>query len=418
VAGLFLVGSIISGAYPAFVISSFNTTEVLKGKSENVRGGFSLRKVLVVFQFASSLILIAGTFAIYRQIVFMRHQDKGLTMEQMLIVNGPSVLERKSAKERLITLKNRLKEIPGVLNVTTSGAIPGGGFNWGTGMRKDGTERDADKTGSVVWIDPDFIQTYGITVLSGRAFNPEIASDMSSVLVNEAALTAFKLGNPENALNERIILGDDTVAILGVLKNYHWNSLKTEHTPWLFKADTISRRAFSIHLSGTNMTDLIKQVEKHYKEAFPGNPFDFYFLDDFFNKQYKDDQQFGRIFSLFALLAIIIACLGLWGLASFTTTQKLKEISIRKVMGASLTNIAALLVNQFIKLVIIASLIALPLAWLGIDKWLDGFAFRIGLAWDLFFIPVLILAVISLGTVSFQILRGANTNPAKVLRSE
>jgi putative ABC transport system permease protein len=418
VAGLFLVGSTISGAYPAVLISSFNTTEVLKGKLENIRGGFPLRKVLVVFQFASSLILIAGTFAIYKQIVYMRQEDKGFTMEQMLIVNGPSVLERKGARERLITLKNRLKEIPGVLNVTTSGAIPGGGYNWGTGMRKDGTERDADKSGSVVWIDPDFIKTYGITVLSGRAFNPEITSDMESVLVNEAALTTFDLGDPENALNERIVLGGDTVAILGVLKNYHWNSLKSEHTPWLFKADTISGRAYSIHLSGSNMTSLIKEIEKQYKEAFPGNPFDFYFLDDFFDKQYKDDQQFGSIFSLFALLAIIIACLGLWGLASFTTTQKLKEISIRKVMGASLGNIAALLMNQFIKLVFIASLIALPLAWFGIDKWLDGFAFKVGVTWDLFFIPVVILAVVALGTVSFQILRGANANPAKVLRSE
>jgi putative ABC transport system permease protein len=341
-----------------------------------------------------------------------------LTMDQMLIVNGPSVLEQSSAKERLITLKNRLKEIPGVLRVATSGAIPGGGLNWGTGMRRDGTDPEASKTGSVVWIDPDFIETYGITVLAGRVFNPAITSDMQSVLVNEAALKAFGLGDPENALKERIILGGDTVAILGVLKNYHWNSLKTEHTPWLFKADTISRRAFSIHLSGTNMSESIKQVEKQYKEAFPGNPFDYYFLDEFFNKQYAADQQFGKIFSLFALLAILIACLGLWGLASFTTTQKLKEISIRKVMGASLSNIITLLASQFIKLVIIACIIALPLAWYGINDWLDSFAFRIGLAWDLLFVPVVILAFISLATVSFQILRGANANPAKVLRSE
>ncbi len=416
--GLFLFGSAVSGAYPAFVLSSFHTVEVLKGKSEKIIGGFSLRKALVVFQFASSLILIAGTFAVYRQLEFMRSQDKGLTMDQMLIVNGPSVLEQSSAKERLITLKNRLREIPGVLSVATSGAIPGGGFNWGTGMRRDGTDPEASKTGSVVWIDADFIETYGITVLSGRDFNPAITSDMQSVLVNEAALEAFGLGDPENALKERIILGGDTVAILGVLKNYHWNSLKTEHTPWLFKADTISRRAFSIHLSGTNMSEAITQVEKQYKEAFPGNPFDYYFLDDFFNKQYAADQQFGKIFGLFALLAILIACLGLWGLASFTTTQKLKEISIRKVMGASLTNIVALLASQLIKLVIIACIIALPLAWYGISNWLDSFAFRIGLAWDLLFVPVVTLAFISLATVSFQILRGANANPAKVLRSE
>lgn len=416
--GLFLVGSFISGAYPAFVLSSFNITEVIKGKVEKVGGGFSLRKVLVVFQFASSLILIAGTFAIYRQVMFMRSQDKGLTMEQMLVVNGPSVLERQGARQRLISLKNELKEIPGVKNVATSGAIPGGGYNWGTGMRKDGTAVEESKNGSVVWVDPDFVPTYGITVLAGRSFNPAIASDMESVLVNEAALTAFGLGTPEQALEERIILGGDTVAIVGVLKNYHWNSLKTEHSPWLLKADSISRRSFSLHLSSDNMPETIRQVEAKYKEAFPGNPFDYYFLDDFFNKQYKDDQQFASIFSLFAILAILIACLGLWGLASFTTTQKLKEIGIRKVLGASVSSIMSLLSWQFFKLVLIASVLAIPLTWYGIDTWLDNFAFRIGIQWDMFVVPIVVLSVLAIGTVSLQIYRGANINPAKTLRSE
>jgi putative ABC transport system permease protein len=416
--GLFLAGSFISGAYPAFVLSSFNIVAVLKGKSEKAAGGFPLRKALVVFQFASSLILIAGTFAIYRQVMFMRNQDKGLTMEQMLIVNGPSVVEQQTAKERLITLKNELQKIPGVMKVTTSGAIPGGGYNWGTDMRRDGSQQDEGKTGNVVWIDPDFVDTYGITVLSGRSFNPAITSDMESVLVNEAALTAFGLGDAEHALQERIILGGDTTAILGVLKNYHWNSLKTEHTPWLFKADTISRRSYSILLSGDNMNETIAKIEKQYKDIFPGNPFDYYFLDDFFNAQYKAEQQFASIFSLFAILAIVIACLGLWGLASFTTTQKLKEIGIRKVMGASVASIMSLLSWQFFKLILIASVIAIPLTWYGIDTWLGNFAFRVGLQWDLFVVPVVILAILALGTVSLQIFKGANVNPAKILRSE
>ncbi|HEX5170478.1 MAG TPA: FtsX-like permease family protein, partial [Cyclobacteriaceae bacterium] len=416
--GLFFLGSTVSGAYPAFVLSSFKPTEVLKGQAEKMTGGLSLRKVLVVFQFASSMILIAGTFAVYRQITFMRAKDKGLTMEQMLIVNGPSVVDRQTAKERLITLKNKLKQVPGVINVTTSGAIPGGGYNWGTGMRKDGAQAEESKNGSVVWVDPDFIDTYGITILAGRAFDPSISSDMDAVLVNEAALTSFGLGTPENALNERMILGDDTTAILGVLKNYHWNSLKTEHTPFLFKADTISRRCYSIHLNGANMQEAIKKIEAEYKEAFPGNPFDYYFLDDFFNSQYKDDQQFAKIFSLFAALAIIIACLGLWGLASFSTTQRLKEIGIRKVLGASIRSILSLLSWQFMKLVIVASLIALPLTWYGIDSWLGNFAFRVGLQWDIFVVPVLILIFIALSTVSVQIFRGASINPARILRSE
>jgi putative ABC transport system permease protein len=416
--GLFLAGSLMSGAYPAFVLSSFKITEVLKGKSEKAAGGFSLRKALVVFQFASSLILIAGTFTIYRQMVFMRNQDKGLTMDQMLIFNGPSVVPKEGVKQKLITLKNELLQIPGVTDVTTSGAIPGGGYNWGTNMRKEGTQQQESKSGSVVWIDPDFIKTYGITILAGRSFNPAIASDMNSVLINEASLTAFGLGNADHALQEHIILGGDTVAILGVLKNYHWSSLKTEHTPFLFKADTIANRAFSLHIASTNMPATIQQVEKQFKEMFPGNPFDYYFLDDFFNTQYKGEQQFASIFSLFAVLAIIIACLGLWGLASFTTTQKLKEIGIRKVLGASVSSIMSLLSWQFFKLVLIASAIALPLTWYGINTWLGTFAFRIGMEWDLFVVPVIVLMIIALGTVSLQILKGANINPAKILRSE
>jgi putative ABC transport system permease protein len=416
--GLFLVGSFISGFYPALMLSSFNTIDVLKGKTEKITGGFSLRKVLVVFQFASSLILIAGTFTIYRQVMFMRDSDKGLTMEQMLIVNGPRVVQWPAARQQLITLKETLREIPGVLQVATSGSVPGAGYNWGTRIRKDGAAVEDQKDGRIVWVDPDFIKTYGITVIAGRTFDPSIKSDMESVLINQAALTEFGLGDAESALKERVILGDDTVAVLGVLKNYHWASLKTDHTPWLFKADTISSRSFSIHLNGKNINETIRKVEKEYKEAFPGNPFDYYFLDDSFNSQYQDEQQFARLFTLFAILAIIIACLGLWGLASFTTTQKLKEIGIRKVMGASVSGIISLLSWQFLKLVAVASLIAIPLTWYGIDAWLGNFAFRIGLRWDLFVVPVVILCVLALSTVSLQILRGARTNPAKILRSE
>jgi putative ABC transport system permease protein len=186
----------------------------------------------------------------------------------------------------------------------------------------------------------------------------------------------------------------------------------------MLKTDTIMGRNYSIHLSGKNIPDVLREVEEKYAEAFPGNPFNFYFLDDFFDKQYKDDQQFGEVFTFFSVLAIIIACLGLWGLAAFTTSQKLKEIGIRKVLGASAGNITSLLSWQFFKLVLVAGVLAFPLSWYGIDRWLSTFAFRIGIQWDLFVVPLLILAVLALSTVSLQIMRGAMTNPAKILRTE
>lgn len=414
---LFLIGSIVSGAYPAFILSSFRITEVIKGKSERTVGGLSLRKALVVFQFVSSLVLIAGTFAIYRQLVFMRGMDKGLTMEQMVIVKGPAVLEQETARQRLMTAKDEFKKIPGVLNVATSGSTPGAGYNWGGQFRKVGAPVEDNKSGSVVWIDPDFIDTYNVQILAGKKFDITLKSSMNGVIVNEAALKVYGLGTPEQAMNEQLILGD-TTDIVGVVKNFHWNSLKADHTPFMFKADTISGRAFSIHISTNNMPKTLEAIENKYKDMLPGNPFDYYFLDDFFDKQYKDDQQFGKIFSLFAGLAIVIACLGLWGLASFTTTQKLKEIGIRKVLGASVPSIMTLLSWQFLKLVLIASVIGIPLTWYGLNEWLNGFAFRIPLAADLFIVPTVILAIISITTVGLQIFKGANANPAKILRSE
>ena len=414
---LFFIGSIVSGAYPAFILSSFRITEVIKGKSERSVGGFSLRKALVVFQFVSSLVLIAGTFTIYRQLLFMRGMDKGLTMEQMVIVNGPAVMEEGTGRQRLMTAKDEMKKIPGVLSVATSGATPGAGYNWGGQFRKVGAPVEDNKSGSVVWIDPDFIDTYNVQILAGKKFDITLKSSMNGVIVNEAALKVYGLGTPEQAMNEQLILGD-TTDIIGVVKNFHWNSLKTDHTPFMFKADTISGRAFSIHVSTNNMPKTLEAIENKYKEVFPGNPFNFYFLDDFFDKQYKDDQQFGKIFSLFAGLAIVIACLGLWGLASFTTTQKLKEIGIRKVLGASVRSIMTLLSWQFFKLVLIASVIGLPLTWYGLNEWLSGFAFRIPLAIDLFIVPTIILTIIAITTVGLQILKGANVSPAKILRSE
>jgi putative ABC transport system permease protein len=339
-------------------------------------------------------------------------------MEQMLVINGPRVFEGEGLNERILSFKEELKKIPAVENVTTSGTIPGGGFNWGTQMRKEGDAEELSKSGNMTWVDADFIKTYGMELLSGKTWNPDIASDMESVLVNEAALTAFGLGTAEEALQKRMLLGDDTVAILGVLKNFHWNSLKTAHSPILLGASRVSRRNFSVHLSGTSLQQSIEKVEALYKTTFPGNPFDYYFLDDFFDRQYRDDQQFAKIFSLFAILAIIIACLGLWGLASFTTAQKLREISIRKVLGASTGSIMSLLSAQFLRLVLIACVIALPIMWFGIDSWLDNFAFRIPLGWDLFAVPAAVLAFIALSTVSLQILKGARSNPARILRSE
>ncbi len=414
---LFVTGILASGIYPAFVLSSFSITRVLKGQRHE-SGGFSLRKSLVIFQFSASLVLISATFVVYRQINFMQAQDKGLQMDQMLVISGPGTLKWKVAQQRLAVFKEEARRIPGVEAVATSGMVPGGGHNWGADVRKSGAPLTDVKLGSVVWIDPDFIPTYNISFLAGNNFNPHIKSDMESVIINEASLSVYGLGTAEQALDEQLIMGEDTVAIIGVLKNYNWSSLKSEYVPFLFRADTIATSAVSLHLQGKSINSAVEAIGELYKELIPGEPYEYYFLDDFFNTQYKSDQQFGKIFGLFAILAVVISCLGLWGLASYTTLQKLKEISVRKVLGATTRSIVYLLSKQFLLLVLVATAISMPVAWYGIDSWLQGFAFRIGLQWDMFVVPAVILAVVALMTVSLHVIKGAATNPAKVLRSE
>ena len=417
IAGLFTVGTLASGIYPAFVLSSFRITSVLKGYGRGERG-FSLRKALVVFQFTASLVLIVATFVVYRQINFMQSQDTGLQMDQMLVVSGPGTYKWKEAKQKLALFKEEVSKLPGVEAVTTSGSVPSQGHNWGADVRKSGTPITDMKAGSVVWVDPDFIPAYSIPFIAGKNFDPDIKSSMESVIINEASLSAYGLGTAEQALNEQLVIGEDTAQVIGVLKNYNWSSLKSEYVPFLFLPDTVAINMISIHLRGQSISTSMESIGQKYKELLPGEPYDYRFLDDSFNTQYKSDQQFGNIFGLFAGLAVAISCLGLWGLASFTTSQKLKEIGVRKVLGASVGSIVYILCSQFLRLVFVAALIALPLAWYGIDSWLKNFAFRVGLQWDLFVLPVVILALISLLTVSIQVLKGATTNPAKVLRSE
>jgi putative ABC transport system permease protein len=413
---LLAAGTLASGIYPAFVLSSFHITQGLKGSSRT--GRFSLRQALVVFQFAASLMLMAGTLAVYRQIDFMQAQDKGMQTDQMLIVAGPGTLPWKEAKQQLALFKEEARKIPGVEAIATSGSVPGQEHNWGASIRQRSTPASNAQLSSIVWIDPDFIPTYGIDIITGKNFDPQVRSSMQSVIINEAALAALGFHSAEEALQQQILLDRDTATVTGVLKNYHWNSLRVAHVPFLFLADTIVPRSISIQLGGGSIQAATEAIGDLYKRLMPANPYEYQFLDDSFNTQYKSDRQFGSIFGIFAGLAVAISCLGLWGLAAYTTSLKLKEIGVRKVLGASVSSLLYLLCRQFLLLIAVAAVVAVPMAWLGVDRWLQGFAYRIGLPWDLFVVPIVALTGITLLTVSIQVIKGATVNPVKVLRSE
>jgi putative ABC transport system permease protein len=235
--------------------------------------------------------------------------------------------------------------------------------------------------------------------------------------VNEEAVRVFRLGTNNDALKEKLIMLGDTLSILGVVKNHHWNSLKHVQKPMVFRAAKSADGNVSVRLTGDNQL-AIDQIKQTYSASFPGETFSYYFMDDSYNKQYESEQQFGKLFGAFSILAILIGCLGLWGLASFATLHRLKEISIRKVLGASVRSILVLLSSQFLKPLLIGSLIALPLAWWGLSQWLSGFPYRIHLSIEHFLAPLLLLVVIALLTIALQTTKAATSNPVDSLKNE
>jgi len=416
--GLVGGGTLLSGIYPAFVLSSFKTVNVIKGTPEKV-GGVSLRKALIVVQFGASLVLLIFTAVIQKQIVFMKDADKGLKTDQMLIIPAADNITG-NAEERTLAFKNKLLTLPNVDHVTTSGTVPGGSYNWDVHMSIAGKSEEEGIPGSnvyVIFTDIDFPETYRLTLKAGRNWDPNRPTDMHCVLINEASIIPFHLGTAEQAVGQKVVFDKDTLTIIGVVKNFYWESLKVDHRQTvLWPVRTYTRRT-SVHITG-NVHRTIESIDKIFKEYFPGNTPDHYFLDDFYNRMYNDEIKFGVLTGVFSGLATIIACLGLFGLATFTTTQRMKEISIRKVFGASVKDIAQLMSWQFALPLFLATLLAIPLSWVGASSWLDNFPVRVSISWALFATPIFLLFLVAGLSTVFQVLRGARSNPATVLRGE
>jgi putative ABC transport system permease protein len=414
---IFIIGSLVSGAYPAFVLSSFKTIEVIKGKVVGNAQRFSLRNGLVIFQFACSLLLLVGTFVIYKQVVFMQSQEKNFNTSQVLIIKGPELADKERLAERVTTFKNELLQFTFIDKVATSFSVPATESSLSTGMRKFGRPLQENRIGNTYWVDPDFMDLYKIDLLAGKFWNSQINSDMESIIVNEEAVKVFQLGTNEEALHEKLITPGGTFPILGVVKNHHWRSLKEPYEPMIFRIEKISTANISIQLNG-DITQTIEFIKQKFEKSFPEDPFSFYFLSDSYNAQYKSEQQFSKLLSLFSVLAMLIGCLGLWGLASFTTIHRLKEISIRKVLGASVNSILYLLTSQFLKPLIMGSILILPLIWFGVNEWLKHFPYRINFSPDIFLLPLITLVGIALLTISVQTIRAATANPINSLKNE
>jgi putative ABC transport system permease protein len=415
---LFATGTILSGFYPAIILSSFRPIAVLKGKVFRTSQGTVMRKSLVVFQFAASVVLISGSVIVYQQLNFMQKQDLGIDINHTLVIKAPGIADSTFA-EKLKSFKAESLQISGVKAVSASTNVPGDEIFWASGIRQLARGRETSISGYTVGIDEDYVPAFGLKIVAGRAFDRNHTDEASKVLVNESMAHALGYEGVEKAVGEKVVHGGDTLEIAGVLANYHQMSLKEAVSPLVFR-NTPSNAAFlAFKLEDGQLTsDILTAIEEPWKTFFPGNPVDHFFLDQFFNRQYESDRQFGQIFTVFTILAIFIACLGLFGLASFMTAQRTKEIGIRKVLGSSASNIVLLLSKGFIQLVLIANLIAWPLAWWLMSKWLESFPYRIDINPMLFILAGLGVVVIAFISVGVQTLKAALIDPSKTLKYE
>lgn len=419
VGGLFLAGTILSGFYPAIVLSSFKPVAVLKGKLVRSAGGEILRKSLVVIQFSASVFLIIGSLVVYNQLHFMKSQDLGLSIDDTLVLRGPGILQDSTYASKLDGFKKEIQRIAGIKSITASSTIPGHEIFWSSNVRLLTSDPRDNINVAGAAIDQDFINAYGVKLLAGRNFDHTMKHDDRNkrVILNLALCEKLGFRQPKDAVGKLVVFADDTLEVLAVSENFHQMSLKNAVTPILMGLG-YSSNFFSLKVETTDYQSLVTSLQEPWDRFFPGNPIEYFFLDEFFDRQYDKDDRFGLVFNLFTFLGILIASLGLFGLASFMALQRTKEIGIRKVLGANVSGIMVLLAHGFMKPVLIANLIAWPLAWLTMDRWLQKFPYHISVNPLYFMGAGVLVIVIAFISVSSQTLKAALTKPADTLKYE
>lgn len=425
---LFVAGALQVGIYPAFILSAFKPALVLKGKFLRSNKGILLRRALVASQFALSILLIAGSMIVYRQLSFMRNQQLGYNKNQIVVVKAPAMYDS-TISIKTESFKAELLKNAAIRRMAPSSEIPGKIVVARNGVRKINQPKSLATTSNLVEIDWDYVPAYQMQLAAGTNLpehmpaNNVYRNKISKVLVNEEMVKLLGYKSNEAIVNQHILFespgGDINSEVIGVIKNFHQRSLKQPYEPTLYYYDSDgSWGYFSINMQTRDAHKTLDYIKGQYDKFFPGNAFESFFLDDYFNQQYQADERFGNIFTLFTILAIIIACLGLIGLSTFAIKLRTKEIGIRKVLGATIQGIVYLFFSDFIKLVCIAAVIAIPVVYLAASKWLNNFAFHIQLGWFIFVIAPLILFAIAFITVSIQSVRAALANPVKSLRTE
>lgn len=412
-----LFAGLLSGIYPAFFLSGVKPIGSLKGRFISGLKGVAMRKALVVTQFSISIILIVATIVVYNQLHYMRNQDLGFKKDHMLVIDfhfDERILEHTEI------VKAQLKEIPGVTFASIGSAVPG------RANRKLSLEIE-NNSGNMIkadWdlyaVDKDFLEQYNINIVAGRNFSPQIASDTTTaILINEAAVKTLGYKDPADALGKRFAQKGSNGLVTGVIKDFHFESYAENIQPLAIKMSPWFFTFITLNVSSNNINATIRSLENKWKSIAPGLPLIYNFSDETYDAQYKDEARFGKIFVCLATLAIFISCLGLYGLSAFSIVQRTKEIGIRKILGATSLNMICSLSKDFLKLVLLAIVIASPVAWLLMHQWLvDNYAYRISIGWRVFATAGIISATIAFFTVCFHTVKAAIANPVNSLRTE
>ena len=384
-------------------------------------GNLSLRNGLVVFQFLIAILLIIGTFIINQQVNFIQSKKLGFEREQVLILNNTSPL-----REKAFTLKKELLNNPQINTVTISGYLPTPSSRSDSPLCKSQALKEDNCVAIQMWdIDDDYISTFGMEVVAGRDFSSEMSTDSNAVIINEAAAKLFGFDDPigQKVYSDHYADEDEegllrtASTIIGVVKDFHYENLRQNIgavSLWL----NPSPGNISMKISTETLSTLIAEIEMTWKTIAPDQPFSYSFMNESFDQTYRSESRISSIFNIFSWLSIFIACLGLFGLAAFATEKRVKEIGIRKVLGATTINLVGLLSKDFLKLVFISLALAIPMAWYFMDKWLNNFAYRVDISWRVFAITGMAVIVIAFITVSFQSIRAALANPVSSLKSE